>query len=183
MAGSGTAGACVGGACGGEGPQPRWKKLQTRLSVHRLAGWQAFRQHSEELGSTSLPAAVPSPSSSCYTFSRVVSRRGLQQGGIPLFSPLCPSCTSALHLLVSPCLAAPTSACLQEVQAPPKPKLTVEQQVAEAEVAHKKDEAATAVRRQHMLHASAGRQRRLLHAIESRACFMPMKAAAPAICL
>lgn len=55
-----------------------------------------------------------------------------------------PELAAALRALED--LRAALAARLQEVQAPPKPKLSVEEQVAEAEAAHRKDEAANAAR-------------------------------------
>lgn len=71
---------------------------------------------------------------------------------LPLPLPCCPhplllaGCTSLpAHLpALFPCLSL--DARLQEVQEPPKPKMSVEDQVKEAEAAHRKEEAASAAR-------------------------------------
>src|SRR5690349_151979 len=53
--------------------------------------------------------------------------------------------TSPLLLSVRACASYLCTLVAQEVLAPPKPKLTVEQQVAEAEAAHRKEDAASTV--------------------------------------
>ncbi|KAL4421449.1 hypothetical protein ABPG75_010740 [Micractinium tetrahymenae] len=58
--------------------------------------------------------------------------------------PQSPELAAALRALED--LQAALATRLQEVQAPPKPKLSVEQQVAEAEAAHRKEEAANSAR-------------------------------------
>ncbi|KAL4432192.1 hypothetical protein ABPG77_005954 [Micractinium sp. CCAP 211/92] len=64
------------------------------------------------------------------------------RGAVP--PPQAPELAAALRALED--LQAALAARLQEVQAPPKPKLSVEQQVAEAEAAHRREDAAKSAR-------------------------------------